>query len=101
MGGALYFLKSDLGVDSEWLNNQSLEIHFRRGGERIKLAENRPTRDMKSHYQSLKIPFWVRQKLPLYQLVINSCLLLASVCSPVFAHMGMATNFIRMGRWLI
>lgn len=64
MGGALYFLKSDLGVDSEWLNNQSLEIHFRRGGERIKLAENRPTRDMKSHYQSLKIPFWVRQKLP-------------------------------------
>jgi len=62
--GTLFFQKEARGVSSTWLAQQSLCIHLRRGGERLKLAENRSTRDMKSHYQSLNIPYWVRQQLP-------------------------------------
>lgn len=88
MGGALYFQYSDLGIDSEWLMGRPLELHFRRGGERLKLAENRPTRDMKSHYQSLKIPFWIRQKLPFVS--IDNQLVFA-------AGVGMQADFCTRG----
>lgn len=62
--GRLYFDRGELGLDASWLKLQALSMHLRRGGERLKLAENRPTRDMKSHYQSLQIPFWQRERLP-------------------------------------
>ncbi len=51
-------------MNETWLRLQHLKIHLRQGGERLKLAENRSTRDMKSHYQSLGIPFWQRENLP-------------------------------------
>lgn len=63
-GGTLYFEPGDEGIAATWLQQQVLSLHLRRGGERLKLAENRPTRDMKSHFQSLRIPFWQREKLP-------------------------------------
>jgi tRNA(Ile)-lysidine synthase len=63
-GGELHFDYASFGFDQSWLMSQSLVIHLRRGGERVKLAPNRSTRDMKSHYQTLKIPFWLRQRLP-------------------------------------
>ncbi|MFZ6766234.1 tRNA lysidine(34) synthetase TilS [Undibacterium sp. Di26W] len=63
-GGTLYFEAGDEGIATAWLQQQTLSLHLRRGGERLKLAENRPTRDMKSHFQSLRIPFWQREKLP-------------------------------------
>ncbi|MBK1891015.1 tRNA lysidine(34) synthetase TilS [Undibacterium sp. 14-3-2] len=88
MGGTLYFQYSDFGVDCEWLKGRSLELHFRRGGERLKLAENRSTRDMKSHYQSLKIPFWVRQQLPFVS--IGDQLIFA-------AGVGMQSSFCSQG----
>ncbi|MFZ6779501.1 tRNA lysidine(34) synthetase TilS [Undibacterium sp. Ji83W] len=62
--GSLYFDQAERGLGASWLKSQTLSLHLRRGGERLKLAENRSTRDMKSHYQSLQIPFWQRERLP-------------------------------------
>jgi len=52
------------GIRREWLLQQQLELRPRQGGERLRLAANRPTRDMKSHYQSHGIPYWMRDRLP-------------------------------------
>ena len=52
------------GIERNWLLGQLLEIRPRQGGERLKLAANRPARDMKSHYQTAGIPFWQRERLP-------------------------------------
>ncbi|MFZ6688584.1 tRNA lysidine(34) synthetase TilS [Undibacterium sp. SXout11W] len=62
--GTLHFRRANYGLSPDWLGQQALCLHLRRGGERLKLAENRSTRDMKSHYQALRIPFWIRQQLP-------------------------------------
>ena len=62
--GTLHFELHDYGLEPEWLQRQQLSLHLRRGGERLKLADNRHTRDMKSHYQTLQIPFWQRERLP-------------------------------------
>src|SRR5450830_621584 len=59
-----YCLRESRGLNPAWLEQQSLRMHLRKGGERLKLAENRSTRDMKSHYQALRVPFWLRQQLP-------------------------------------
>jgi tRNA(Ile)-lysidine synthase len=64
-GGRLFFDVSNYGVDVSWLREQKLSLRNRFGGERLKLAANRPTRDLKSHFQALKIPFWQRQSLPI------------------------------------
>lgn len=64
-GGTLYADQSPEGIDADWLRSQSLVIRYRGGGERLKLAKNRPTRDLKHHYQALDIPFWERERLPL------------------------------------
>lgn len=63
-GGTLYFDSADDGMDAGWLAAQALEIGLRQGGERLKLAANRPTRSLKQHYQALDIPVWERQRLP-------------------------------------
>ena len=52
------------GVDRDWLLGRGLELRPRQGGERLRLAPNRPGRDMKSHYQTFGIPFWQRDRLP-------------------------------------
>ena len=54
----------DTGISRDWLLAQQLEMRPRQGGERLKLAANRPTRDMKSHYQTVGIPYWQRERLP-------------------------------------
>jgi tRNA(Ile)-lysidine synthase len=51
-------------VPADWLREQMLTISFRRGGERLKPAPNRPSRDLKHHYQALGIPAWERTRLP-------------------------------------
>ena len=53
-----------LGLDADWLREQPLVIEFRKGGERLKPADNRPTRALKYHYQALDIPAWERARLP-------------------------------------
>jgi tRNA(Ile)-lysidine synthase len=66
-GGVLHFDAADAGagLDPEWLRGRQLVIEFRKGGERLKPAHNRPTRGLKYHYQALGIPAWERGRLPL------------------------------------
>ncbi|WEF35149.1 tRNA lysidine(34) synthetase TilS [Pseudoduganella chitinolytica] len=63
-GGTLHFDRAEQGCAPEWLQEQLLTISFRRGGERLKPAHNRPTRGLKQHYQALDIPAWDRTRLP-------------------------------------
>ncbi|MBY0572997.1 MAG: tRNA lysidine(34) synthetase TilS [Undibacterium sp.] len=62
--GRLIFLPSNEGVSASFLRKHRLSIRPRIGGERLRLAQNRPSRDLKSHFQSMRIPFWRRDKLP-------------------------------------
>jgi tRNA(Ile)-lysidine synthase len=64
-GGVLHFEPSGQGFDADWLRAQPLVIDFRKGGERLKLAPNRPTRSLKAHYQAHDIPAWERGRLPI------------------------------------
>lgn len=64
-GGILHIEPAPAGIDAAWLRTQALEIHFRRGGERLRLAPNRPARGLKAHYQSSGIPAWERPRLPI------------------------------------
>jgi tRNA(Ile)-lysidine synthase len=63
-GGTLYFDRTDGGLDEAWLKGAALGIGLRSGGERLKLAANRPTRSLKQHYQTLDVPAWERERLP-------------------------------------
>ena len=64
-GGTLYFDEAEQGVDPAWLRAQALQIDFRKGGERLKPAANRPTRSLKYHYQACNVPAWERTRLPI------------------------------------
>ncbi len=63
-GGVLHFNVVENGVEAAWLRGQTLTIDFRKGGERLKLAANRPTRSLKYHYQACNVPAWERERLP-------------------------------------
>lgn len=63
--GTLYFQRNEVGIAESMLKCKKLTIRFRCGGERLKLAKNRPTRDLKSHFQTARIPFWQRESLPI------------------------------------
>jgi tRNA(Ile)-lysidine synthase len=63
-GGVLHFEPAQEGFDADWLRAQQLVIDFRKGGERLKPAANRPTRGLKAHYQALGVPAWERERLP-------------------------------------
>jgi tRNA(Ile)-lysidine synthase len=62
--GTLHFVEAEVGIARDWLLTSPLELRPRQGGERLRLAHNRPSRDMKSHYQTSGIPFWQRERLP-------------------------------------
>jgi tRNA(Ile)-lysidine synthase len=64
-GGVLHFDAAERGFDPAWLRAQPLEIDFRKGGERLRLAHNRPSRPLKMHYQASGIPAWERGRLPI------------------------------------
>ncbi len=63
-GGVLHFEPVEHGLDPAWLRAHTLEIDFRKGGERLKLAANRSTKSLKYHYQALDVPAWERARLP-------------------------------------
>lgn len=63
-GGVLHFDTAQQGMDAAWLQAQPLMIDFRKGGERLKPAANRPTRPLKYHYQACNVPAWERERLP-------------------------------------
>lgn len=62
--GHLLFQESTIGIDADLLRNSRMYVRQRQAGERLRLAKNRPSRDLKSHFQSHRIPFWQREKLP-------------------------------------
>jgi len=64
-GGVLHFDAAEQGFDPAWLRSQALAIDFRKGGERLKLAPNRPSRSLKAHFQASGIPAWERTRLPI------------------------------------
>ena len=63
-GGVLHFVPAACGFDAAWLRALPLMIDFRKGGERLKTAANRPTRGLKAHFQALGVPAWERERLP-------------------------------------
>lgn len=67
-GGTLYFEESQVGIDANWLQEQTLIIRLRQGGEKIKLHPKRPNKDLKHHFQEQHIPAWERNLLPLLAL---------------------------------
>lgn len=64
-GGRLHVEQAPQGIDANWLREQPLSIRCRQGGEKMKLAPNRPTRSLKHHYQALDVPPWEREGAPL------------------------------------
>jgi tRNA(Ile)-lysidine synthase len=68
LGGTLYFEESKTGVDANWLQQQTLILRLRQGGEKIKLHPKRPNKDLKHHFQEQHIPAWERNRLPLITL---------------------------------
>lgn len=64
-GGILHFETSEHGVAADWLRQQPLQLQYRSGGERLKLAFNRPTKALKYLYQAADIPAWERECLPM------------------------------------
>ncbi len=64
-GGVLHFEAAGQGFDASWLRTVPLQIDFRKGGERLKPAHNRPTRPLKYHYQAHDVPAWERERLPI------------------------------------
>jgi tRNA(Ile)-lysidine synthase len=64
-GGVLHFDVAERGLAPAWLRGRRLEIDFRKGGERLKLAPNRPTRGLKQLFQAHDVPAWERSRLPI------------------------------------
>jgi len=85
-GGVLHFEAADSGFDAAWLRAQPLLIDFRKGGERLKLAANRPTRGLKAHYQAADVPAWERARLPIVS--SKSALLYAAGLGMDCQHVG-------------
>jgi tRNA(Ile)-lysidine synthase len=95
-GGVLHIEAAEEGFDADWLRSQKLLIEFRRGGEKLKLAANRPTRPVKYHYQSLNIPAWERGRLPVVK--SGKELLFAAGIGMDCHHVGEGSGRLRL-RW--
>jgi tRNA(Ile)-lysidine synthase len=63
--GSLFFDVADVGFNAAWLREQALSVCLRSGGERVRLAWNRPAKSLKYHFQNMDIPAWERPYLPL------------------------------------
>ena len=53
------------GIDAARFKAQPVTIRSRQGGERMRLAPNRPSRTLKNLFQEAGIPPWERDRLPL------------------------------------
>jgi tRNA(Ile)-lysidine synthase len=62
-GGTLLIEAATPGLAPDWLRAQQLSLGYRSGGERIKIAPNRPTKSLKHLCQALDIPAWERATL--------------------------------------
>jgi len=65
-GGVLGFTRAHgVGLASAKVANSQVTLRSRAGGERIRLASDRPTRAVKQLLQEAHVPPWMRQALPL------------------------------------
>lgn len=53
------------GIARELIERANVTISYRRGGERMRVAANRPTRTLKNLLQELHVPAWRRDRVPL------------------------------------
>lgn len=88
MDGRLIFEESGSGIDYEQLIDKEILVKKRVSGMRLRLGKNRPSRDMKSHFQSARIPFWRRSQLPF--VFLDDRLLFV-------AELGMDASFLSEG----
>lgn len=95
--GTLYFEAAEQGVDRDWLRVQDLQIRYRQGGERLKPAQNRPTKSLKYHYQALDIPAWERERLPV--VTSGKHLLFAAGIGMDCHHLGAPSSQLIQLRW--
>lgn len=95
-GGRLHFDPAGQGFDPAWLRSQLLCIDFRKGGERLKLAPNRPSRPLKAHFQASDIPAWERARLPVVSSKLD--LLYAAGLGMDCRHFGNGAGLIAL-RW--
>lgn len=65
--GCLSLVEADQGLDPVRLYDCTIDFCTRQGGERIKLAANRPSQSVKKLFQQSAIPPWERQRWPLLQ----------------------------------
>jgi tRNA(Ile)-lysidine synthase len=72
-----------------------MSLCLRSSGHRLRLAKNRPSRDMKSHFQSLHIPFWRRAKLP-YIFIDNRLFYVAEVGIDAYFHSEVANDCVNL-----
>jgi tRNA(Ile)-lysidine synthase len=96
-GGTLHFAPGEQGFDAAWLRAQQLQIDFRKGGERLKLASNRPTRSLKAHFQALDVPAWERTRLPI--VTAAGALLFAAGIGMDCGHFGDSADGLIALRW--
>ena len=65
-GGALRFTPARAqGISAAWLATQQLSLQERSGGERLRMAAQRPSRTLKNLYQEHGVPAAQRARLPL------------------------------------
>jgi tRNA(Ile)-lysidine synthase len=65
-GGLLVFTPArGVGLATAKLAQGPVVLRSRAGGERMRLAENRPTRTLKQLLQEARVPSWMRHSLPL------------------------------------
>jgi tRNA(Ile)-lysidine synthase len=96
-GGVLHFDVAEQGVSPAWLRTQRLAIDFRKGGERLKLAANRPSRSLKAHFQASGVPAWERTRLPV--VTAGSDLLYAAGLGMDCRHVAQGPDLIAL-RWV-
>ncbi len=66
LGGELRFREArGAGIDRQLVEQGGFEIRLRSGGERLRLAANRPRRTLKNLFQEAGVPPWERERLPL------------------------------------
>jgi len=66
LGGVLRFKPEEgRGLSVERLRGGRVTVRLRRGGERLRLDQRRPTRSLKNLFQERGVPPWRRDRLPL------------------------------------
>lgn len=64
--GRLHFRRNGTpGLSEDAMGHSSVQLAPRSGGERMKIAPNRPSKALKALYQEKGIPPWQRERLPL------------------------------------